>query len=298
MSVDGILNVNKPAGWTSFDVVARLRKLSGEKRVGHAGTLDPMATGVLPICFGQATRTVEYLMTSPKEYLAVIELGASTDTYDGEGTITRHGDISGISLLHVEETLKSFEGIIEQIPPVYSALKHHGKRYCDLARAGHFVHPLPRSVNIEKVELLKFINPILEIRIRCKQGTYIRSIANDLGEKLSCGAYLKNLARSSYGPFSLENSFELDAVEQAIINGTWHNLLSPLDLTMAYCPIVVLNTMQSQKIIKGLDIEVSSESDSPCQLCRAYDSQQRFIAVLKFCGDSGLWHPEKVFKVQ
>lgn len=295
MCASGILNVNKPAGRTSFSIVARLRKLSGEKRVGHAGTLDPLATGVLPVCFGQATRIVEYLMNRPKTYVATIELGISTDTFDREGKVTERTDPTGISISEIEDALKSYVGVIKQVPPAYSALKLHGAKYYNLARAGIPVNPQPREVTIEKIDLLKFDIPCLEIRVQCSKGTYIRSLANDLGKQLSCGACLKDLVRSGYGPFKLEHSILWDEAEETAAKGKLSDMLHPMDFPLADWPLIMLNSEQANKVIKGHNIALPVDNDSKNTYCRAYDLQHKFIAVMKFIRETGTWHPEKVF---
>ena len=197
--MDGILNINKPAGKTSFAVVAMVKRLTGEKHVGHAGTLDPMATGVLPVCLGQATRLVEYLMDTTKTYRAEIELGVSTDSYDREGAVTQKCDASAVTLAQIETALNSFRGVITQIPPMYSAVKHQGKPLYELARAGIDVERKARTAKIYSLEIRDWQNPFLTIEVNCGKGTYIRSLANDLGQALGCGATLSALERSRCG---------------------------------------------------------------------------------------------------
>ena len=279
MCANGILNVNKPAGRTSFSVVSRLRKLSGEKRVGHAGTLDPLATGVLPVCFGHATRIVEYLMNHAKIYVAAIELGVSTDTYDREGRITEQKDASNLSLTAIEGALRSFLGPIKQVPPVYSALKLRGEKYYNLARAGIKVNPPPREVTVEKIEVLNYTNPLLQIRVYCSKGTYIRSLANDLGRQLACGACLRDLVRAGYGPFNLENSISWEEAEGAAASGKLAAMLYPADYPLSDWPLAVLDSQQIDAIIKGKNIALLLENERNNTFCRAYNSQRQFIAL-------------------
>jgi len=188
--VDGILNINKPRDRTSFSVVAMVRRLSGERRVGHAGTLDPAATGVLPVCLGQGTRVTEYLVDAAKTYRAQIELGVATDTYDASGKITEQGDPSGISREQVESALASFRGTIQQIPPMYSAVKHLGQPLYKLARSGIEVERKSRRAEIYRLEITDWQLPVVTIEVECSKGTYIRSLAYDLGRSLGCGAHL------------------------------------------------------------------------------------------------------------
>ncbi|MBM3149449.1 MAG: tRNA pseudouridine(55) synthase TruB, partial [Chloroflexi bacterium] len=185
-SINGILSINKPEGITSFKVISWLKRLTGEKRIGHAGTLDPLATGVLPCCLGQATRIIQFITDASKTYLAKIKLGIATDTFDREGHITHRGDTSNITIARIEEILTEFQGFIEQRPPTYSALKHKGKRYYELARAGLPVNPRPRRVEISRVELVSYQTNLVTVEIECSKGTYIRSLADDLGLKLGC----------------------------------------------------------------------------------------------------------------
>lgn len=223
----GFLNIYKPAGMTSHDVVYKIRKISGIKQVGHTGTLDPFAEGVLPVCLGKATRLIEYL-TDDKEYLATVQFGKSTATYDLEGEVTN------ISVFKVNENdiltaLKNFEGEIEQLPPIYSAIKVNGKKLYDYARKGQDVEIKPRKVFIEKIELKSFDyeNQSAEILIKCSKGTYIRSIAHDLGKITGAYAYLTKLTRTQAGKFIINDAIKLDEIEN---NFSTDMLINPLDV--------------------------------------------------------------------
>lgn len=211
-----ILNVNKPPGISSFSVVKRVRKVTGIKKVGHAGTLDPFATGVLLIVLGKATKLVEDLMTLPKEYIGVVKLGVITDTYDTEGKVMEENPAGHITEKMVRDKLNDFQGKIEQIPPIYSALKYKGKPLYSYARKGIDIKPQPRQVEISEIELLEFNNPEAKIRVKCSRGTYIRSIAYDLGIKLGCGAMLKNLTRVSIGNYNIESSLEFEELQNEL----------------------------------------------------------------------------------
>lgn len=206
----GFINVNKPSGITSHDVVSVLRKILQTKKIGHTGTLDPMANGVLPIAVGDATRLIEFL-SDDKEYVAVVKFGESTDTYDKEGSIIFKSE-KIVEKSELEKALLKFKGEILQKPPIYSALKKNGKKLYEYAREGKNIEIEPRKIFIEKLELLSFQNNIAELRIKCSKGTYIRSIANDLGEILSCGGHLIGLTRTIAGDFLLENSVTLDEI--------------------------------------------------------------------------------------
>ena len=223
----GFLNIYKPAGMTSHDVVYKIRKISGIKQVGHTGTLDPFAEGVLPVCLGKATRLIEYL-TDDKEYLATVQFGKSTATYDLEGEVT---NISAFKVYEndILTALKNFEGEIEQLPPIYSAIKVNGKKLYDYARKGQDVEIKPRKVFIEKIELKSFDyeNQSAEILIKCSKGTYIRSIAHDLGKITGAYAYLTKLTRTQAGKFIINDAIKLDEIEN---NFSTNMLINPLDV--------------------------------------------------------------------
>jgi tRNA pseudouridine55 synthase len=220
-ALDGILNVDKPAGNTSYSVVARIKRLSGERRVGHAGTLDPDATGILPICLGKATRIVEYLTGTNKTYRACIELGAITDTYDASGKFIHKGDASGIDRSMIESALNQFRGSISQVPPMYSSLKYKGQPLYELARAGINIERKSRKITIYRLEIIDCHPPEVTIEVECSKGTYIRSLAHDLGQALGCGAYLKTLVRTVYGPFEIKSSISLLKLEEASREGNF-----------------------------------------------------------------------------
>lgn len=220
----GFLNVYKPVGMTSHDVVSKLRKLTNIKQIGHTGTLDPFAEGVLPVCIGKATRLIEFL-EDDKEYLATVQFGVSTTTYDREGEVIYTSDKKLVSE-DVKNALKIFEGEISQLPPIYSAIKVKGKKLYEYARSGQEVEIKPRKVTIENIELKSFDEKLqqAEILIKCSKGTYIRSIANDLGQKLECGAHLIKLVRTQAGRFRIENSVNLECLDVV------ENFINPIDL--------------------------------------------------------------------
>jgi tRNA pseudouridine55 synthase len=298
MSVDGILIVNKPEGKTSFNTVAKLKRLTREKHVGHSGTLDPLATGVLPVCFGQATRVVQFLMDSNKSYLASIELGMTTDTFDRDGEITCQADAIKVTKAEIESALVTFQGFTDQLPPVYSALKYKGKRYYELARAGIHVVPKPRRVKIYSIELVDYQLPLLTIKVECGKGTYIRSLAHDLGQLLGCGAYLKDLIRVQCGPFDIKDALSLSEIEEAFTQGTWKELLYPVDSPLLNWKAVIVDQKDELAIRNGCSLPLCEEHPLSGDYCRAYGSEGNFIAVLRFIPDKKLWHPEKVFALQ
>ncbi len=290
MSIDGILNINKPVGKTSFEVVAIVRKLSGEARVGHGGTLDPEATGVLPIGLGRGTRMAEFLAEARKVYQAQVELGTATDTYDASGKVTYRGDVSMVTKEQVEAALASFRGLIQQTPPLYSALKYQGQPLYRLARAGIEVPRSPRKVNIFRLELLDFKLPLLTLEVTCSKGTYIRSLAHDLGQALGCGAHLKSLVRLKSGPFHLSEAVSLPQLEDAFRHCYWQQLLYPLDVVLLRLMAIIVAEEKERAIVNGRPLLLRGGNAG--ELCRAYSRDGRLIALLRF--DGRLWQAEKV----
>lgn len=290
----GILNINKPRGMTSHDVVARVRKITGQKKVGHAGTLDPLATGVLLLCLGQATRVAEYLAASDKVYLARLCLGISTDTYDAEGQITSQSEVT-VSHTQVEQALRAFTGIQEQTPPMYSAVKHGGVPLYRLARRGKVVPRRARKVEIHDIQLLTWDPPELEIEVRCSKGTYIRSLVHDFGQRLGCGAHLVSLMRVASGQFRVEDAITLEELEQACARGTVASLLHPLDMAVEPFPAVTVDLATEHRIVSGQRVRLSNVMEGP--LCRAYATDGRLLALLRL-DEEGMWQPHKVFVQQ
>jgi tRNA pseudouridine55 synthase len=217
-----VLNIFKPSGLTSFDVVRRIRNWSKCRKVGHAGTLDPMATGVLIICTGRATKRVCEIMDLEKEYIGVIELGKSTDTDDYEGKILFQTEVPRFTQDDIITALGQFEGDIYQVPPMYSAIKYKGRKLYQLARQGIVINREPRNVTVYQVTLLDWINPNVRVLVRCSRGTYIRALARDLGIVLKTGGVLKELCRTRIGSFSIKNSLSLKSIEKQIMVGREH----------------------------------------------------------------------------
>ena len=200
MTVNGVLNMYKPAGQTSMDMVRMVKRLTGHKKVGHGGTLDPIASGVLPICLGQATRLMDPLVDGVKRYYTRVRLGETTDTYDSDGTVTERADASAITREDVEAALEAFRGVIQQVPPMYSALKQGGERLYDLARAGFEVKREPREVIVHNLTLEAWEPPDVVLDIVCGRGVYVRSLGHDLGAALGCGGHIVELERRERGP--------------------------------------------------------------------------------------------------
>lgn len=287
-----------------------VRRLTGERRVGHAGTLDPAATGVLPVCLGQGTRITEFLVDSTKAYRAEIELGVATDTYDVDGSITSRGDPSGISRDQLESGLGSFCGLIQQVPPMYSAVKYRGRPLYQLARAGITVERKSRLTRIHDIKLLDWQPPVATVEVVCGKGTYIRSLAHDLGQALGCGAYLKNLIRVRCGLFNIEDAISISQFEDACRYGYWQQLVYPVDSVLSHWAAMVVDDDAGQNIRNGRPLAVGngdgsersgsleqgiSVGSSVENRCRAYALDGRFLGVLRFNSERGQWQPEKVF---
>lgn len=257
-SLFGFLNIYKPKGLTSHDVVARLRKITKVRQIGHTGTLDPFATGVLPICIGKATRLIEYL-DDDKEYLATVQFGKNTTTYDLEGEITATFD-KKVTEEDIKNALKDFEGEISQIPPIYSAIKVNGKKLYDYARQGQDIEIKPRKVTISKIELKEFdkTSQSAKITVACSKGTYIRSIAYDLGAKLGCGGYLTALERTQAGKFQVNTAIKLEDLTE--VSQIVENLINPLD--MLNIPIHNLSENERARVSHGMSICNSDFPDS------------------------------------
>jgi tRNA pseudouridine55 synthase len=273
---------------TSHDVVAKVRRGIGVKKAGHAGTLDPMATGVLVICAGAATRLSEYVMQSTKRYQARVHLGVTTDTYDAEGVVQRERDATAIRLEDVERELSAFLGNIGQVPPMYSAIKQGGRKLYKLARAGQTVEREVRSVTIERLEILDWSPPQFTLDVVCSAGTYIRSLAHDLGEVLGVGAHLAGLVRVASGTFSLDNAVALDAL---LASEDWQQYLIPIQVALADWPVVHLDAAEVELVRHGRSISASDVETK--QLALAFTPGGDFIAVLR--AESGEWLPQKVF---
>jgi tRNA pseudouridine55 synthase len=301
LDISGIFNIDKPAGCTSFQVVSLVRRLSGVQRVGHAGTLDPSATGVLVVCLGQATRLIEYMMESTKVYRAEVRLGITTDTLDATGKTLSQADPSNISRQQVEEALAAFVGEIDQVPPMFSALKHGGEPLYRYARAQRQVERRARRVTIHRLQLLAFEPPLATVEVECGKGTYIRALAHDLGQQLGCGAHLATLARLRVGPFTLDDACSLPELEAAFQEARWQRLLQPADVGLLSWPAVTLSEAQERAVRFGQCLAADALELSPAQatendqLCRAYSPRGQLVAILRYDAEALVWRPAKVF---
>jgi tRNA pseudouridine55 synthase len=269
----GYIVIDKPAGWTSHDVVAKVRRIVGEKRVGHAGTLDPAATGVLPIAVGNATRTIEYLAEADKAYRADITFGVVTDSADGEGEILDRNDVSSLSLADIEVEAIRFVGEISQVPPMHSAIKVNGRRLYDLARSGETIDIAPRTVTIHALTIIEWSSPVLTIDVTCSKGTYIRSLARDLGEAVGYGAHLSALRRTRVGAFTLNEAISLDD----LATRDFEAIAMPPDVAMAHLAKVTLDEPRTQDWFQGKRV---AGGDAP-GIVRVYDASGRWLGVGK-----------------
>jgi tRNA pseudouridine55 synthase len=293
IQVDGLLVINKPSGKSSHDIVYAIRRLTGEKRVGHAGTLDPMATGVLIICLGRAVRVSEYLIDHDKTYRARVRLGVETDTYDATGRIVATSE-RDTSTDDVRDALNSFVGKILQRPPAHSAIQRGGVRAYKLARRGIALELEPREVEIYSIDLREMGNREVEFDVRCSKGTFIRSLAHDLGQKLGTGAHLTALTRLAIGQFTLETSVTLGELEASAARAELDRYLLPIDRALLGFDALRLDNAEARGVRQGRFVPMPD--DIKTSLVRAYDEQGSLVAVLEKAGGNML-KPKKVFSV-
>jgi tRNA pseudouridine55 synthase len=291
---DGFLIINKPLTWTSFDVVARARRLTGERRIGHAGTLDPLATGVLPLALGTATRFIEYLSDAGKTYDATVHLGVSTTTYDREGTVTATATGPLPDAGQIEAALASFRGPQLQLPRKYSAVNQHGKRLYELARSGQEVERRPRPITIYRLELVDVALPLVRLIVECSKGTYIRTLAHDLGAALGCGAHLAALIRTQHGPFTLTDAVSLETLAAGVADGTWQPWLRPADQVLGHLPAFTLTADEVRRTRQGQGLDRPAPAADTPTLARFYGPGDTFLALAAWQPQTGRWQPTKV----
>jgi len=310
--LSGIINLDKPAGPTSHDVVDAVRRMAGQRKVGHAGTLDPMATGVLVVCLGAGTRVAEFLMAGRKRYRAGIVLGAATTTYDAEGQVTDCGGSTDFGRDEIDAALSRFAGRIEQLPPAFSAIKQQGQSLHRRARRGESVELKPRTVEIDELVVLDWAPagpenkvPLLTLEVACSPGTYIRALAHDLGRSLGSGAYLSSLVRLRSGRFKLEDAVSLSRLEEAFLEGDAMRYVLPVDEALLDWPALIVGQEDARRITQGLPVQEGLIPDQPegedgpvgrrYPRCRAYSYEGDFLAILAFRPQTGQWWPDKVF---
>ena len=287
----GYLVIDKPTGWTSHDVVGRVRRLTGERKVGHAGTLDPAATGVLPVALGLATRSLEFLAGSSKTYLAEITFGVRTDSYDIDGIVQSVGTTEGIDETLLRRSLSNFCGIQQQIPPMHSAIQIDGRRLYELAREGSVIERSPRAIEIHEIELIEWNPPVVTVCIDCSKGTYIRSIAHDLGEIFDCGAYLSNLVRLRAGPFTIADAWTLQELAELELVNDWESVAVHPDAALEGLAGLVLGEDETKDWSFGRSIR--ADDDSP-EWTRVYDEHGVWLGIGQNDGALQQWRPYKV----
>ncbi len=288
LPVSGVLNIDKPKGLTSHDVVARVRGLVRQKRVGHTGTLDPLATGVLVVCVGKATRIAEYIAGARKTYLARLCFGVITDTLDADGRVVEEHDWRSLARGTVERALEPFRGRIQQIPPMFSALKRDGRPLYRLARQGVEVERAPRTVEIHHLALEHWQPPEAELHIVCSSGTYVRSLVHDLGIAVGVGAHLTGLTRESVGRFSLREAASLEALEGT---GEWMRHLTSIRGALDM-PGVLVEGASAERVLHGGAISLGDPVEGG--ICFVHDVKGCVLAILQRDTQEALWRPVKV----
>lgn len=266
--VHGVLNINKPSGMTSHDVVDAVRKILGVRRVGHTGTLDPQATGVLPLCVGRATRIAQYLTQADKEYVMTLRLGVTTDTLDAAGKETGRVEEIRVRREEVEAILPRFVGEIQQVPPLFSAKKYRGERLYRLARRGEQVKRQPVTVRVHALELLEFEPPFARLKMSCSKGTYARSLCDDIGRALGCGGHLHALTRTRSGRFSMEGILTLEGLEQVVRERRLGEVVIPLAEALAHLPAVRVAPEAGRVILHGSDVAAGMVVQFPAGIHR------------------------------
>ena len=306
---NGIVIVYKEKGFTSFDVVAKMRGIFGQRKIGHTGTLDPDATGVLPICLGNATKVVELLMDHDKEYVAELLLGTKTDTQDITGEILEKKDTSGLTETEAKEVIYSFIGESEQIPPMYSALKVNGQKLCDLARRGVEIERKARKIHIYDIEILDMRLPVIKIRVNCSKGTYIRTLCNDIGEKLLCGGCMQSLERTRVGIFGSEEAFTLSKIQDIKENGSLSEIVRSVDSLFPDYPRMTVTGEGIKKLENGnilnpedmnirdnITFDYVNQNTVILQSCvRTYRTDGSFAGIYRWDDSDKVFRPEKMF---
>lgn len=296
--INGIINVYKEQGYTSHDVVAKLRGIAGQKKVGHTGTLDPDATGVLPVCLGKATKVCDLLTDKDKVYEAVLLLGRETDTQDITGETLREMPVE-VSEQEAEDAVLGFVGAYDQIPPMYSALKVNGKKLCDLARSGIEVERKARTVQIFDIEILQMELPRITMRVHCSKGTYIRTLCHDIGEKLGCGGCMEALKRTKSGDFSIEDALTLEEIQVERDAGRLQDILYPVDYVFSDLPKRVVQKKYGKILYNGNRIDskffLQKTEEEREQRIRIYDEAGSFIGIYEWEKRQGNYKPVKIF---
>lgn len=289
--MNGVINVKKGAGMTSHDVVYRLRKLLSIKKIGHTGTLDPDAEGVLPMCIGRATKVADMLTAQDKQYIAEVTLGSATDTLDASGEVTETAEVN-VSEEDIREVVSLFVGEIEQIPPMYSAIKVDGKKLYELAREGVEIERKPRKIRVESIEILDIDleNKRFSMKVDCSKGTYIRSLCDDIGRKLGTFAHMSALSRTRSGRFNISEAFSLEEIEEMFSRGDL-SFFVPIDAVFEEYPRLVLSKRRAALMCNGVKISVQGAEEG--QVYRVYDESGNFLTISE--GEGGTLKILKTF---
>ena len=298
---NGFINLFKPPGITSMDALRQIKRITGQRyKVGHGGTMDPLARGVLPVCFGQATRLMDHIVGGVKRYRVEITLGVTTSTYDAEGELVNTRDARRVTEAMVQESLQPWIGVVQQTPPMYSAIKVDGKRLYKLARAGIEIERKARPVEIHGIQILEFATPKLVLEVECGKGTYIRSLAHDVGDALGCGGHVADLERILCGGFPVEESVTLEQLEEAVgTQGGWQEYLFPVDRVLMGLKSITLGQQAEDHLRHGQPVAPDRPEVERAYLeeCRAYNSEGVFMALVRFDRPTNTWQPVKVFQI-
>lgn len=293
--INGIINVYKEKGFTSHDVVAKLRGIAGQKKIGHTGTLDPDAEGVLPVCFGRATKVCDMLTDKDKTYEAVLLLGKSTDTQDISGTVLEEKEVVGLTEKAVEECILGYIGEYEQLPPMYSALKINGKKLYELAREGKVVERKTRKVFIHDIKIKEICLPRVCMEVHCSKGTYIRTLCHDIGEDLNIGGCMEKLLRTQVGKFKIEDSLRLSEIQKLKEEGKLSEIVTPVDEMFSEYPVVVVKGVLADLAHNGNPLKEKDLEKQTSDRIRVYDDQGRFIGIYNFDSCRKIYRLEKMF---
>ena len=296
--LNGIIVIRKEAGYTSHDVVAKMRGICKQKKIGHTGTLDPQATGVLPVCLGSGTKLCDMLTDKDKEYVAELRLGVETDTQDMTGQVLREAEVA-VTEEQVKEAVLQFQGDYDQVPPMYSALKVDGKKLYELARAGKEVERKPRRVQILEIEILEMELPIVTMRVHCSKGTYIRTLCADIGSRLGCGGAMQSLVRTKVGQFTLEKAVTLRELENIRDEGRLDSVLYPVDSAFSGCPALTVSQTFEKLVNNGNPIlpvqTVEKQVYAGGEWVRIYREDKSFVGVYAYDAGKERYQPVKMF---
>ena len=291
MTPSGLLILNKPVGPTSHDVVEQVRRATGARKVGHVGTLDPLAAGVLLVLVGNITRLSEYLVGHDKRYRAIVRFGRATDTYDAGGRMTRQAPVT-FTESRLRAVLENLRGRQHQVPPSYSAVKVRGRKAYEMARAGEEVQLESRVIEVYALNLLRWTPPEAVLEIHCSSGTYVRTMAHELGMTLGAYAHLAGLTRTCIGHFCVDQAIDLEELQEACRQGTWQKYLIPASEALPELPLVRFSLEDAQWLQQGGRVKAA---EGPSGLCRAVDDQGNLVAVVEWLADFQAWQPKKVF---